>query len=159
MPFGLGGGRRGWQLWHFTWFVIVVLLSSGSELKNQYFPIAIMELSIWLFSLLDGWPDLGYYRDTGFLWLSFSNSGGASVTQYSCRICLWCNKVHLAQLPGLSLTHISSTFWIFRALLIIFFCKMIENTTNLYEKVEKEMSELVKCSVTFCIFHGINFFE
>ena len=35
---------------------------------------------------------------------------------------------------------------------------MIENTTNFYEKLEKEMSDLVKWSITFWVFHGMKFF-
>ena len=30
--------------------------------------------------------------------------------------------------------------------------KMIENTTNFYEKLEKEISDLVRCSITFLVF-------
>ena len=35
---------------------------------------------------------------------------------------------------------------------------MIENIANFYEKLGKEMSDLVKCYITFWVFHGIKFF-
>lgn len=31
---------------------------------------------------------------------------------------------------------------------------MFENSTNLYEKLEIEMSDLLKYSITFWVFHG-----
>ena len=40
----------------------------------------------------------------------------------------------------------------------IFNCKGLLDTYNFYEKLEKEMGDLVKCAITFWVFHGIKFF-
>lgn len=33
--------------------------------------------------------------------------------------------------------------------------KMIKNISNLYEELEKEICDLVRCSITFSVSHGI----
>ena len=36
---------------------------------------------------------------------------------------------------------------------------MFENTTNIYEKLERDKSNTVRCSISFLFFQGIQFFR